>query len=250
MPAEPPAYLQIAADLRGRIVSGELAPGAKLPSESRLMAQFGVSNTVTKRAVAVLKAEGLVEGRHGSGVYVRQVRRVVRDSQGRGQRTQPGSTSPFARDVAGSGQQASWEHDSGEIACPENVAARLGVEPGTAVMRTRYRYLADGVPVQLATSYEPLAVTRGTPVELPEDGAAVGVVARMDAIGVRVDECVEAVIARAAHPEEIELLQLPAGGALMMVVERTYRSAGAAVETADIVLAADRYQLVYRWPVE
>ncbi|MEV4411555.1 GntR family transcriptional regulator [Catellatospora sp. NPDC049609] len=250
MPADLPAYLQIAAELRCRIVAGELAPGAKLPSESRLMAMFGVSNTVTKRAIAVLKAEGLVEGRHGSGVYVRHVRRLVRDSQGRDQRRRQGPTSPFARDVTASGQRPSWEHDSAEVGCPDAIAARLGVEPGEPVLRTRYRYLADGGPIQLATSYEPLSITRGTPVELPEDGAAVGVVARMDVIGVRIDECVEEIIARAAHPDEIERLGLPSGGALMMVVERTYLAGGRAVETADIVMAADRYQLRYRWPVE
>jgi hypothetical protein len=63
-------------------------------------------------------------------------------------------------------------------------------------MRTDYRFIADAAPVQLSTSWEPLSITGGTDVEWPEDGAAVGVVARMDRIGRRIDEFVERVTAR------------------------------------------------------
>lgn len=38
------------------------------------------------------------------------------------------------------------------------------------VVRTRYVFEASGDPVMLSTSYEPLAITRGTPIVLPEDG--------------------------------------------------------------------------------
>lgn len=251
MPADLPAYLRIAADLRDQIRTGQLAPGDKLPSESKLMSSYGVSNSVTKDAISLLKSEGLVEGRFGSGVYVREIRRLVREAQGRNQRAAAagGSTSPFARDAAASGQDPSWEHASSEVPCPADIAPRLAIEPDEPVMRTRYRYLAGGAPIQLATSYEPLAITRGTPVEQPESGAAVGVVARMDHIGVAIDECVERVITRPAYPEEIEALSLPVRGAMMMIVERTYYAGGRPVETADIAMAADRYQLVYRWSV-
>lgn len=251
MPERPslPAYLQIAADLRQRITSGELQPRAKLPSESALMRTYGVSNTVTKRAISVLRAEGLVEGRSGSGVYVREIRRLVRESHGRNLR-RPGPTSPFARDAQAGGQAATWEHDTAEEQAAEAVAVRLAIEPGDPVMRTTYRYLADGHPVQLATSWEPLAITRGTPVERPEDGAAVGVVARMDHIGVRIDEFEERPSWRAGTPEEVAALGLSPRRPMVVVIQRTYYAAGRPVETADIVADADRYELVYRMPVD
>src|SRR2546421_7766136 len=107
-----PAYLRIAGDLRGRIVAGDLAPGAKIPTESAIMAEYGVSRTVAKYAVNVLKGEGLVEGRRGSGVYVREIRRLVRESHGRQMRNQSGPTSPFQRDASLMGQQGGWEHES------------------------------------------------------------------------------------------------------------------------------------------
>ena len=96
----PPAYLAIAADLRAAILSGELPAGAKLPSESGLMRQYDVSRTVAKWAIAVLKGVGIVEGRAGSGVYVRDTTRLVRHARGRDVRSADGPTSPYARDAA------------------------------------------------------------------------------------------------------------------------------------------------------
>ncbi|MFG1914466.1 GntR family transcriptional regulator [Micromonospora sp. NPDC048898] len=245
-----PAYLAIAAHLRAAIQSGSLPAGAKLPSETQLMRQYEVSRTVAKWAISVLKGEGVVEGRAGSGVYVRAARQLVRQAPGRELRTTSGSTSPFARDAGRAGQQATWEHDSRHDLADDRIAARLGVEPGAPIMRTTYRFLADGEPIQLSTSYEPLNITGGSPVEWPEAGSAVGVVARMDAIGIRIDEFVERVTLRAALEAEAEALALPARAAFVHVIERTYYAGEMPVETADIVLPGGRYELVYRIPVE
>lgn len=248
--AKTPAYLAIAAELRAEIQSGALAAGAKLPSETALMTRFGVSRTVAKWTISVLKGEGLVEGRAGSGVYVRSARRLVRQAHGRDMRASQSPTSPFARDAACAGQQASWEHDSHHDLADDLIAVRLGVEPGAPVMRTAYRFLSDGDPIQLSTSYEPLSVTGGTPVEWPEAGAAVGVVARMDAIGVHVDEFEERINSRPASDAEAEALGLPGRPADVYEITRTYYAAGAPVETADIVLPRGRYELVYRIRVD
>jgi GntR family transcriptional regulator len=69
-PSRPPAYRRIAEDIRQQIATGALAPGDVLPSEAELREQYGVSNTVVRNALLILKAERLVEGRQGSGVYV------------------------------------------------------------------------------------------------------------------------------------------------------------------------------------
>jgi len=57
---------RIAAEIRG----GRLAPGARLPTEQKLMSAMGVSRTVVREAVAALRAEGLVTTRQGSGAFV------------------------------------------------------------------------------------------------------------------------------------------------------------------------------------
>jgi GntR family transcriptional regulator len=247
---EEPAYLRIAADIRARITAGDLSSGAKLPTETALMEQYGVSRTVAKNAILVLKGEGLVEGRRGSGVYVAAERRLVRRSHSRNMRSQPGSTSPFARDATGVGRDAGWQHHSEHTTANLDVARRLAIDPGAPVMATRYVFLADGEPIQTSMSWEPLALTGGTPVEWPEEGAAVGVVVRFDAIGIRIDECEERIKDRPATPAEIDALRLPPRRAHVQTIERTYFAQGRPVETADITMPVGRYELVYRFAVD
>lgn len=245
-----PAYQRIAADLRAAITNGEIPAGAKLPTMAEIAKRYTVSVIVAQNAMSLLTGEGIVESRRGSGHYVAHVRRLIREAHRRDMRSAPGPTSPFARDAARAGHRGSWEHSSDRTTADLEVAARLGLEPGAPVMRTVYLYAADGEPIQMATSYEPLAITGGTPVEWPEDGAAVGVVARFDHIGVRIDECEERVRDRSAKPHEIERLRLSARRAHVQTVERTYFAGGRPVETADIVFPAGRYELVYRFPID
>src|SRR5689334_1899925 len=69
--AEPP-YRQIAAWLRGRIQAGEFRPGEDpLPSEKDLVEAFEVSRDTARRAVALLREEGLVVTVPQRGTYVR-----------------------------------------------------------------------------------------------------------------------------------------------------------------------------------
>ncbi len=248
MTSSAPAYLRVAADIRARIVNGDLQPGDKIRSVAKLANEYGISVSSVRSAIAMLQTEGLIERRRGSGTYVRQATRLVRRAHSRNMR-QPapgGSTSPFARDVTAAGHRPSWDHTSEHATATPRIAERLGISTGDPVMRTRYRYLADEQPIQLADSHEPLAITAGTPVEWPEEGAAVGVVARMDLIDVHIDRFVEEVTARPATPDEIEQLGLNLrGGLWVLALERTYYAGDTPVETADIVFPGVRYRLVY-----
>jgi GntR family transcriptional repressor for pyruvate dehydrogenase complex len=61
---------RIVTALRDRILSGEIAPGQKLPTEGQLTETYKVSRTVIREAIASLAADGLVESRQGAGVFV------------------------------------------------------------------------------------------------------------------------------------------------------------------------------------
>ncbi|MBB3937586.1 FadR/GntR family transcriptional regulator [Aureimonas phyllosphaerae] len=61
----------VVSALRAQIIAGDFAVGEKLPTETRMSEIFGVSRTVVREAVAILSADGLVEPRHGAGVFVR-----------------------------------------------------------------------------------------------------------------------------------------------------------------------------------
>jgi len=63
--------VQIAASIRAAILTGELEPGAQLPSGHELAEFFGVSRMTVHTAIRTLRDEGFVHSRTGSGVYVR-----------------------------------------------------------------------------------------------------------------------------------------------------------------------------------
>ncbi|MER5332373.1 winged helix-turn-helix domain-containing protein [Micromonospora sp. NPDC002717] len=66
-------FRQLADLLRDRITSGDLAPGASLPSELRLAQEYGLSRTSVRQAVALLRSEGLVIVEPPRGTFVRAV---------------------------------------------------------------------------------------------------------------------------------------------------------------------------------
>lgn len=236
-----PAYLRIAADLRVLIEDGDLPPGARLPSRAELSRRYGVSDRVAVEAVRVLVAEGLVEGRPGSGTYVR--RRVAVRTIPRGLPSGPG-TVRLRRD-------ATWKAVSETRRAGPRIARRLGVPVGAEVMSTEYRCTDGAGPAVLAMSWEPLELTGGTEVRRPEDGpfGGAGVVRRMAAIGVAVTRARESVSARPVTEREAGLLDVPLH-AVVVTISRTYFAAARPVETADLVLAADRYELRYEFPVQ
>jgi GntR family transcriptional repressor for pyruvate dehydrogenase complex len=61
---------QMAETIQESILSGQLEPGAALPTEPELAEQFGVSRAVVRDATRILMAQGLVEVQHGRGVFV------------------------------------------------------------------------------------------------------------------------------------------------------------------------------------
>jgi GntR family transcriptional regulator, transcriptional repressor for pyruvate dehydrogenase complex len=61
---------EVVAELTERIRGGALQPGDKLPTESEIMAQLGVSRTVVRESISRLQAARLVQTRHGIGTFV------------------------------------------------------------------------------------------------------------------------------------------------------------------------------------
>lgn len=70
MSTSTPAYVRIVDDIREQIRSGRLRPGDRLPSFAALCEHYKASNSVVRTAMLLLKAEGLIRGQQGKGVYV------------------------------------------------------------------------------------------------------------------------------------------------------------------------------------
>jgi len=70
----------------------------------------------------------------------------------------------------------------------------------------------------------------------------------MQAIGIGVDQVVEEISVRPALSAEAAVLGIPAGSPVLLI-ERSHRCGERTVETGEIVIAADRFRLRYRFPV-
>ena len=69
-----PVYLQIAEIIRGRIQSGQYAPGTPVPSIERIRQETGVAVMTIRKAMRVLAADGLVVIVPGKGTFVTKPR--------------------------------------------------------------------------------------------------------------------------------------------------------------------------------
>ena len=67
-----PRYRQIAEIMRARIEAGELEQDRPIPSEAAIQQEFGVARETARKAVAVLREQGLVVTVPGMGTYVRK----------------------------------------------------------------------------------------------------------------------------------------------------------------------------------
>jgi DNA-binding GntR family transcriptional regulator len=63
-------YMQMADHIAARITSGDLRPGARLPGERDLAAEYGVAHLTARRATRELRERGLVVTLPAKGTFV------------------------------------------------------------------------------------------------------------------------------------------------------------------------------------
>jgi DNA-binding GntR family transcriptional regulator len=236
-------YERIADVLRDQIMTGELRSGDRLPTQETLTETFEVSRTVARRALDILEAEGLIDRAQGGRAVVRQYEPLVRRSSLH-YRSDPGA--PFAEEALATQRVPRYSHRTWPDRAGVEAARRLKIAIGDDVMCTEYISYADDTPMMIVTSAEPLAITRGTPIERPEEGPfpGAGIVDRFTQIGMRPTSIVERLRCRMPRPSEAEQLKLRPGVPVIAITRTSY-TGETPIETADMLLAADRYELEY-----
>jgi DNA-binding GntR family transcriptional regulator len=242
-------YERIAGALREQMISGSLQPGDRLPTQDALSETFEVSRIVARRALDILEAEGLIDRLRGGGAFVRRYQPLVRRSALH-YKSDPGA--PFAEEALASDRIPAYRHNTYPERAAADIAARLQIPVGADVMRTDYVSSANDEPMMIVHSYEPLAITKGTVIERPEEGPhmGAGLVDRFTAIGKRPTAVVERLRARMPRPSETKQLQLRPGTPVMIIVRTTYSKDGTPLETADLLLDAHRFELEYALKVD
>lgn len=133
-------YARIVADLRRRIADGELAPGDRVPSTRQLAKEWGVALATATKALAVLRADGIVAARPRVGTVVASPR--VRGGTGPGTarrsraENRPGGERDLGRDQVVRAAIGVADAEGLAALSMRSVAARLG-----AATMTAYRYV-------------------------------------------------------------------------------------------------------------
>lgn len=256
-------YLQIADWLHDRIDNGAFGPGDALPSESKLMRQFGTARTTVRRALGTLAHEGLVWSQRGRGVFVRDREpndAVVRNPYERLRRHHRESgRSSLLVDAQSQGVEVVQELLAlVEEPATSLVAHNLGLEEGQTVLARRRRMWFGEQPNQLDASYLPLEIAQG-PLrdERPGEG---GTHARIEELGHRFTRFTEEFSLRMPTPDEVHMLRLGDGVPVVDLVQIAYavpadgnrarREDERPVECFIAVLAGDKHRLEYRIDAE
>jgi GntR family transcriptional regulator len=131
--------------LRFAVLRGAYA-GGQLPSESEMMAAHGMSRATVREALALLRADGLIERTQGIGTHAVASTVTTQLAEAHGA-VSPAPESMFNRRLR------PRVLDRSVISAPATVTGRLGAAPGASCLRLEYVALLDDQPVGLATNY-------------------------------------------------------------------------------------------------
>ncbi|WP_371097704.1 GntR family transcriptional regulator [Streptomyces sanglieri] len=241
---------RIAADLRDEIMSGDLAPRAGLPSTVQLKERFSASNATVQKALQLLKGEGLVIGRPGASVTVRDHRqRTIRPAA---YMAPAASGEPYRwlSEAANSGARAhSTLIEVAEETPPADVAAVLGLQPGGIAVLRRQLLSIDDEPAELVASYYPLDIARGTALA-ERRRIAGGTPTLLTALGYPPRISVDRVSARVATQDQYRLLRLPGDLPVLRTLRIVHSDHDRPVEATVMVKAGHLYEVQYAFVPE
>lgn len=213
-------HVQIAADLRSKILSGDLTEN--LPSFSQLMAMYSTSNNTAQRAVGLLKAEGYVEGHHGKGLTIRPERFAIVDAES--------FDDPAATNISYKILRAGPERP------PADAAGKLGLSHEETALLRQWLKLRGDEPIELAWSYYPDSGSEQASGDAPVDLAAGGN---------QPQTIVDEFMVREPTTEELETLELPAGTPVMRLLQTISDAQGSVLEVTITIKGGHLYGMRY-----
>lgn len=239
-----PKYQRIAEALKAAIDAGRYRAGDRLPGENDLMDEYGVARMTARQALGVLQSEGIAEARRGAGVFVRDFRPLRRRGIQRLAQGQWGSgRSIWSADIDNRSLVVDQVAVT-EQGAPEHVARVLGVDPGAPMCVRQRRFVLDGKPVLLSTSYLPAVLVAGTAITREDTGPG-GIFARLAEIGAKPVHFREEVRSRMPSGEESARLELSAGTPVILICRTAFADEGQVVELNEMILDAASYVLEY-----
>ncbi|WP_406175279.1 GntR family transcriptional regulator [Streptomyces sp. NBC_00996] len=233
-------YEQIAEDLRTRIANGEFVAGELLPSGRDLAEQWTVSRATVVKAYDVLRNDGLVVARQGSGFTVAETP-IARPAGGR----RAGST----RVSGGAPYRRLGIPD--RTVPPSQVADVLGLMPGEkALRRIRLLLLEDGSPHSLVTAWFPPSIADAAPRLSMKGPIAEGTThyVRRET-GLSPVEGADVTTVRLATEEEARLLEVEQPVAVAVVLHAALDKDRLALVCEEGVTASHVFEQIDKYPM-
>lgn len=190
-------YTAIADAIRPRLAAGEFPAGALLPSEAELSRDYAASRVTIRRALDVLREEGLVDSRQGFGWFV--ATDPLRQTLGR-----LGTVEGQLADDGVDSERRILEFAF--VDAPPTVAEVLGTE---SVLEVRRVNLADGRPFARVTVWCPADLAGDLSRRDVEEASF------YDLLGVGLGGASQTIAAGAASPEDAGLLGIPVGSPVL-----------------------------------
>ncbi|MET8866560.1 GntR family transcriptional regulator [Nonomuraea sp. NPDC004580] len=248
----------IADALRSDIRNGTYRPGEKLPSLRELCERHSVSRNTAAKAITLLRNEGLVSTRYGSGAYVRDaqlhlVRRLGPDRYARS-RWDVTTVDAFPSELAAGApttQQGGQTQEVQRVEADVRIAAALGIEAGEEVWQRARLVTRDGEPTHTMTSWYKMDDVNGTPLvdERPGIAGRRGGFAVLTDRGLAPSHIEEDLYARMPTVEEARRLGMPGGEPVVVVHRVTTTADGRPVEYARGVHRASRFSWRYGFDI-
>lgn len=236
--ARAPKYQRIADELRRDIGAGEYPPASKMPAETDLTARFRVSLPTIRQALGVLRAEGLIESRHGIGTFVRENRRLQRRSRhryGRARTDKKLLTAHLSHEILSAGPEVT----------PPHIADALPEAPEQMIVRRRLLRDSDsGRPEEIGASYIPTDVAAGTFLGEPSVVPKALFLCVEDLSGKTYSHARDRWEVRMPNAHETDLLDLVPGTAVLHLVHTALAADDTVLEVSESVWPADRVQIL------
>ncbi|WP_069886952.1 GntR family transcriptional regulator [Streptomyces luteocolor] len=241
---------RIAADIRDEIMSGDLEPGAKLPSTNQLKERFDASNATIQKALQLLKEERLVVGRAGAAVIVREHRQRTMRPASYMAPAPPGEPYRWLTEAAKHGTAAhSTLMEVAEVRPPADVSAALNLAVDETALLRQQILTIDDEPVELVKSYYPLGIARGTAITGRRKIKG-GTPALLAALGFPPRMSVDRVSARVPTQEQFHALRLPSGLPVLRTLRVVHSDGDRPIEVTVMVKAGHLYELQYEFTPE